>query len=424
MCDRRRALWRVAGAAIVGAMISGSAFAAGFSIFEQGSKAMGMAGAFTAQADDPTALFHNVGGLAFFDETEWSAGLTLITTSEAEFEGGLPFPGPTGSEDLENLLEVVPHLYWIRPLNDTWKFGLAFNAPYGLTTEWPGDFSGRFISTKAALRAVDINPNLGVKLSDNFGFGFGPMIRISDVELNRAIPVPNPFTQQMVDGATSVLESDFESGFGFQVGFLHKVNNSFSWGGHYRSAIEIDYGGDANFTQVSTGDPVVDALVSGLIPFGSAVPIETTIEFPDSYSIGVAIALNPRWLLEVDYNGTNWSTFEQIVVDFGGALPPLVSDQFWEDTNHYRLGLKWMRGGDREWRFGYVLDENPIPDETLGPLLPDGDRNGFSVGYGNGRWDLALLYLPFDEREITTNEELFNGTYNTTAWLVSGTVNF
>ena len=32
---------------------------AGFGVFQQGAKAMGMAGAFTAQADDPSAMFHN-----------------------------------------------------------------------------------------------------------------------------------------------------------------------------------------------------------------------------------------------------------------------------------------------------------------------------------------------------------------------------
>ena len=39
--------------------------AAGFLIYEHGTKAMGMAGAFAAQADDPSALFYNAGGIAF-----------------------------------------------------------------------------------------------------------------------------------------------------------------------------------------------------------------------------------------------------------------------------------------------------------------------------------------------------------------------
>ena len=53
-------------------------FAAGFGIFEQGSKAMGMAGAFTAQADDPSAMFHNVGGLGHTPHTLHPLGMTKL----------------------------------------------------------------------------------------------------------------------------------------------------------------------------------------------------------------------------------------------------------------------------------------------------------------------------------------------------------
>ena len=64
----------------------------------------------------------------------------------------------------------------------------------------------------------------------------------------------------------------------------------------------------------------------------------------------------------------------------------------------------------------------------MSPLLPDADRNGFTVGYGHrgARFatDLALMYLPFDERETATNHDGFQGTYNTTAWLVGLTFGF
>ena len=63
---------------------------AGFLIFEQGAKAMGMAGAFTAQADDPSALFHNAGGIAFQNKRDFLLGGTLVT-GEADFSGRLPF---------------------------------------------------------------------------------------------------------------------------------------------------------------------------------------------------------------------------------------------------------------------------------------------------------------------------------------------
>jgi long-chain fatty acid transport protein len=217
--------------------------AAGFSIFEQGTKAMGMAGAFTAQADDPSLLFHNAGGLAFVEERAFSAGFTWIHGTKAEMEGANPFPGEGYTAEQKKLSEFPPHLYFVQPINDTWKLGLGINSPFGLVTEWenPNQFAGRFISTKAALQAIDINPTLGWQISPNFGLGIGAIGRISSVELNRSVPQVNPFTQTVVDVARLKLEGDFSEGYGFNVGLLHKVTPSFSWGLSYRSKITVDY---------------------------------------------------------------------------------------------------------------------------------------------------------------------------------------
>ncbi|HEY4592250.1 MAG TPA: outer membrane protein transport protein, partial [Thermoanaerobaculia bacterium] len=108
--------------------------AAGFSIYEQGSKAMGMAGAFTAQADDPSLLFYNAGGLAFVDKREFSVGATWIRSTKADFDGAAPFPGPSYSAKQETLSEFPPHAYWVQPITSTWKFGLGIETPFGLTT--------------------------------------------------------------------------------------------------------------------------------------------------------------------------------------------------------------------------------------------------------------------------------------------------
>ena len=77
-------------------LAAGPAAGAGFSIFEQGSKAMGTGGAFTALADDGSAMFHNAAGLAF-QENSLAAGATFITFGQAEFQGSAPFPGTSST---------------------------------------------------------------------------------------------------------------------------------------------------------------------------------------------------------------------------------------------------------------------------------------------------------------------------------------
>ncbi|HEX9942502.1 MAG TPA: outer membrane protein transport protein [Thermoanaerobaculia bacterium] len=421
--------------ALVG-LAAGPVHPAGFSIFEQGSKAMGMAGAFTAQADDPSLLFHNAGGLAFVTKRDVSVGFTWIHALEAEFEGAAPFPGPGYTAEQKKLSEFPPHLYWVQPINNTWKFGLGIETPFGLTTEWedPNQFAGRFLSTKAALRVVDLNPTLGWQLTPNFGFGIGAIARFSDVELNRNVPTINPFTQRVVDIGRLNLESDFNEGYGFNAGILHKINPSFSWGLSYRSKIKVEYSGEARVAQVLTGNAQFDALIRSRLPFDTDLPVETEIEFPDEASLGLAFGLTPNLLLETDVNWTGWSSFDTVPIEFiGGAtnsLPDAEILEEWDDVYNYRAGLRWQASPTSQWRFGYVFDETPQPEEAVSPLLPDADRNGFTLGYGHTGaigFDIAVLYLDFKERSRNRSfpgEGAFFGNYNTQAVLVGLTLNF
>lgn len=422
---------RFATLGVVLVFASASAHAAGFGIFEQGTRAMGMGMAYTAQADDPSALFYNAGGLAFFEQREFSLGFTYITSTDSTFEGRDPFPGTGARGEQEKLSETPFHAYWIEPISRDWKFGLGVNTPFGLTTKWkdPASFPGRYLSTEAALRAIDVNPTVGWQVTPNLGIGFGAIARFSDVELHRFIPARIPGTSIVLDGGKVDLDSGFEPGFGWNVGLLHRYNNSFTWGLSYRSKVKIDYQGDARFTQIPTGIPALDAGLAMVIPFGQKVPVETQIEFPDMASLGLNFALSPNTRLEVDINWTGWSTFDEVPLDFQGY--PLISntlEERWKDVMNYRLGLLWKAPNRSEWRFGYIYDETPQPDEHVSPLLPDANRNGYTIGWGRPfsktSLDLALMYFPFDERTTTTNADGFFGTYNTTAWLFGVTVGF
>lgn len=415
----------------VAGLAAGPAFGAGFGIFEQGSKAMGMAGAFTAQADDGSAMFHNVAGIAFV-EGGLSAGVTLIRPAKAEFEGTDPFPGEGVRAEQEDLLFYPPHVYYIRPLNERVTFGFALNSPFGLSTEWKNreTWEGRFISARANLETIDLNPGFAVKLGDKASVGLGVIYRTASVELFRHVPLINPFTFTPVDVATVRLESELQPDWGFTAGFLHKPSERFSWGLSYRSRLELDFEGGAEFEQISTGNALLDAIVASRLPFDREAPVRTQVEFPEMVSLGVAIGIGDRFLVETDVNWTGWSTFEEIVLTFpeDPELDQTIPED-WEDAYNYRLGLALDVGTSGQLRFGYVYDESPQPDEAVGPLLPDAKRDGFTIGWGGPsfigeRLDLAFMYLKFDERTTLTNNDQFFGTYNTTAWLLGATVTF
>ena len=53
-------------------------FANGFDIYEQSAKAVGLGGAFIAQADDPSAIFFNPAGIVQLEGTQLSLGVCPI----------------------------------------------------------------------------------------------------------------------------------------------------------------------------------------------------------------------------------------------------------------------------------------------------------------------------------------------------------
>src|SRR5437867_1320724 len=140
--------------------------AAGFALFEHGGKGMGFAGAFTAQASDPSAIFHNPAGIAFLRRKQFYAGGTAVMPSW-RFEGANPFPGEGVSERDAVSVLLPPAAYYTQPFSRRVAVGVGIYVPFGLKTEWADAdrFSGRYISQKAALGGFAVNPTVAVKLA-------------------------------------------------------------------------------------------------------------------------------------------------------------------------------------------------------------------------------------------------------------------
>lgn len=414
--------------AVAIALLAAPAAGAGFGIFQQGAKAMGMAGAFTAQADDPSALFHNVGGLAFQNERSFQAGVTFISVTPSDFTGTAPGLAIGVVSESEPLFKVPVHFYWVEPLGDRVSFGLSVNSPFGLTSEWAEpDFPGRFISKKASLVSYDLSPSLAWKASETLGVGIGAVVRFSEVELIQDLPTFDPAAGQVVAAGELAMNSDLESGVGFQAGMNGRPNSSWSWGLSYRSPIEIDYAGSGRIRHFATGNAALDALLLATIPFDQDLPLVTRIEFPDMLSAGVAVRPSREWLVELDVNWTGWSSLSEYDIRF--PQNPVFDrrlPQDWVDVYNYRLGASRASGRGSVWRLGVSFDETPQPLTTLDPILPDGDQSALTLGYGFERGratvDLALMFVEIARRTTTVNINGFNGTYESTGLLFASSV--
>jgi long-subunit fatty acid transport protein len=101
------------------------------------------------------------------------------------------------------------------------------------------------------------------------------------------------------------------------------------------------------------------------------------------------------------------------------------------NTNGFRFGGEWKPSSTATVRFGYIHHDGAAPPQTVTPLLPEGARNEFTLGWGikfskDVRADIAVQHIRQDDRRGRTREtpnvmpttDLNNGLYNFTANLL------
>lgn len=407
---------------------------AGFALFEHGARAMGMAGAFTAVADDPSALFWNPAGIAFqMDKgTQVMAGATFIFTKQ-DFEGADPYPGAGYDVSQKKQVFFPPHLYLVAPLGERTSFGLSVLSPFGLGTWWPADYAGRFISKRVDIKTFAVSPQLAYKISDGFAVALGADYMVGTIDLTRNLQQGvNPFTQEVADLGQAHLftEGVGNDGWGWHAGLLGKLGGGFSVGVLYRSKVKIDFEGKASFTQYGTGSPQFDALVAALIPFDENPRIATKIDFPDFWSVGLAWACD-QLTISGQWSRMGWSSFKELPLvfpDYPQFAETLVED--YHDSDEYRLGFEYRASPMWAVQLGASYDETPQPRESMTPLLGDSNRKVYSAGVS---WrpsklyvDLAYEYVGLEDR-CTRGESLlgYNGCYlNSTGNLVAVSVGY
>jgi long-chain fatty acid transport protein len=334
---------------LVGLVAAGSAGrleAAGFALFEQGSKGNAVGGAFAATADDPSAMFYNPAGNAFIDHFTLEGGGFAILRPTRDLDGLSPYPGAGYHAEMSNALYGIGHGYAVLPLSKDVKLSVGFWTPNGLGVPWdnPDTFAGRYISQRVDLRQLSVSAQLAVKLSDWLAIGAGPEVRFTDVRLSRNIPAVNPFTQKVVDIAhVSVVSEGTPVKVGFAAGLLVKPCERVRFGISYHSHMDVDLEGPATFGQISTGSPQFDAAVAQSLPFGKGARARTTIQFPSVTMFGIAYELTPNLTLEADGNYTTWKVFDQTVLQID-TLPDTVLKHGWENTWGVRTGLTYKTG--------------------------------------------------------------------------------
>ncbi len=401
--------------------------AGGFSIYEHGAKATAMAGAFAAQADDPSAFFYNPAGIAFQKRSLYLN--TTIIHPDSDFYGANPYPGEGIHEEQESRTFLPSDLYLILPANENLVFGIGVYTPFGLSTKWypPETFSGRYIATKTTVQSFRIQPTIAYTPNDRFAVALGINYLEAKAYTEKYIPAVNPYTNRVVDVGHVRFDGGYDGAWGYDLGLILKPIPGISFGFTYHSEEDVDFSGRAFFEQIPTGYADFDALVAQKIPFNQELGGSATINFPEQAMFGVATTLIPKCTIEFDVGYIGWSSYDSLPITVVGH-PELsvVRPTDWDDSYSYRLGFQYQVNDNFALRCGYEYDETPQPAKEVSPILPDADRNGYCFGFGytsgSMTLDFGYMYLDFDERStvgVTDQLDQFFGVYDTTAHLIS-----
>jgi len=401
--------------AVIAFLAAVPALPSGFQVMTQDAKAMGMGLAFTAVADDPSAIFYNPAGLGWQKHFEAEIGSSFLTKVKGDFVGTNPYPGAV-TENQHKTTFVVPTLYVVAPLTNEISFGLGIFAPYGLGYRWdnPNTFSGRFVAQNTFVQTTDINPVISFLATPSFAVAVGADYRFSKVQLENDQAAVNPFTQSVADVAHVKLNSNLTDnhGWGWNAGIMFKPVPQFSLGASYRSKIKVNYDGTAHFTQNATGFPLFDAAVAAELPTGSQA-VQTSIDFPASLNLGAAFTLPGSFLVSLEADWTQWSSFKSLDIHFPNLTGfDLDRQDNWKNSWAYRAGLE-KKFGAFAIRAGYYKDKTPQPTADAGPLLADNDRNGYTLGFGFGtdRWGIDVSDLYLKVKDINTVGNSNDGFY-------------
>lgn len=401
-----------------------SAFGSGFALFESGAKGVAMGGAFAATADDPSAIWYNVAGLAQQRRGEVLFGATNITFNN-QFTGDpndLFAAGTTGVYRHHDF--IVPNAYASIPIGNNITIGAGVFSPFGLRTNWQAPWVGRYVSSDANIKTVSFEPAIAWQTSDGrFAIGGGPEIRRSKVILAQTPQALNPFNGRITDVANVYLSSSWKTKTGWNAGVLFKPTSAWRVGLSYRAPMTVGFTGTATVTQIPSGNPEFDAIAATQLP--PTGPVSTSIAFPDFLYLAVANSSIQNWDIEADVVRNSWSRFKLLQINFANGSA-IQRHENWKSTFSYRVGANHTVNDTWDVRFGALYDQTPEPTDVVGPLLPDANRIGgtFGIGYRRGPFVLEateffLHFLPRSTQMRSNPEINLNGRYTTEANLVT-----
>ena len=179
------------------------------------------------------------------------------------------------------------------------------------------------------------------------------------------------------------------------MGLLYQITDTLKFGASYRSQIGHSItNGNVKFSP------------EGVNNFNNTGG-SSSINLPAIGYLGLSWAPKP-FTFEFDMQYTDWGSYNRLKLTFdeplGGRVDSLDREKDWHAVWAYRVGVQYTVTEWLDLRAGYIYDPSPIPNRTLDPLVPSGNRNLYCLGFGLNfekfTFDFAYNYLDDESRKF------------------------
>jgi len=349
--------------------------AAALATLDQSVSAAGVANAFVATADDPSAIHYNPAGIA------WQPGIAVMFNGVLRFEDqsaqlspalGTPFNTQTPT----NLGSI--YATWM-PRDGNWGVGFGFDLPFSANTAWGGAFGGA--AQRTSLDVAHLSLDAVYAINSDMAVAFGPDWYVGRID---------------VDSTATTFHGTEATAVGGHVAWMWHPRPAWSVGATLRTGATLNLSGDA----FGTGAVV-----------GAA---ETNVSLPDVVQFGIAHDFYDQFKLEFDGSWTRWSTFDDLDVVSTGASGAALNPLNLRDSFSAMVGLTWFWQEHTQFRFGYAFDEAATKNTGFNARIVDANSHRLSLGAGADalgmHFDAAASYVYSPTRTIS-GSGVFNGRY-------------
>lgn len=384
--------------------------AGGYKIPEVSLNAVALSAANVAHNKSSDAAYYNPANMVFMkDEASLEFTLSYIGLSEIDYKGSHQYSAGLGGAFVPNVDThsqkedfLIPSFFYVSPKIDGVRFGFAMVVPAGLSKRWE-DQPAESASEEFTLETVELNPSVAFPMNDDLALALG----------FRAIYSKGIVKAQLPGVMSQDMDGDSVD-FGFNVALSYKATDDLELAVTYRSKIDLEVEGDADlfYSPGGTIDPVRNVDVSVEVPVAAQLNVALAYTFPT------------KTTFEFVYERTYWSSYSSLNFNYEDPTAEAVfgtsKPKDWDDTNSFRFGIT-QELDKLTLMAGCVIDETPVPEETLAYELPDSDS--VSVSFG-GRYQvneklstgMAALYSMREDRKVTN--DTLNGEFTDSSVLI------